>query len=247
MEIIKTLRKSNLKDLIFLIQLGFTIGYYFTILNGYPIWFKQPLILCKNKVTNLTFLCEENYVCNSSNITFTIEKSSFKSMANEFFLLCERKSEQRKSISIILGGSFFGTIFNSFVFFPSNKKIHYIAICILLSAITTIISTFINNLLIISVLLSCSSFLYTGVMANLNPLAIDVLSENNSKLAPPFLTFFLGFSGCIYILFSYFIIHGNWRILLLVWGIFGLILSFSYTFIKISKNSEKEFKKEVNL
>ena len=244
MEIIDILKNIKLKNYLIFSLLGLTASYFFPSLNGYPIWFKEPDFICKNQTNNnSSFSCEESLFCSSKYITYEIEKTSLRSITREFSLFCQKKSQQRKSMSIILSGSFIGAIFNSLIPLKPKHKKSFILLNIFTLILALFLTNFFKNLIIISILLGFCNLCYPGVMGNIMPLAIELLPDELVKYTPAFVTFFFGLGGCFYILYSYLVINGNWRILLTTWGIYGLIICFLYKYIhpkvKIQKNFEE--------
>ena len=97
MELLKEFQNTSKRNIFMLCILGINCSLLFPFLSAYPVWFKQPVIICKSNTKE--FNCSENYACSTKNITYIVDKSKSLSLSTRFSLICGKRSEQRKAIS----------------------------------------------------------------------------------------------------------------------------------------------------
>ena len=112
MEFFQQLKNAPSQNIYLLLILGLNCSLLLPITAAYPIWFKQPNIICHNQ--GKSFFCNEEYACNNKNssMTYSISRENSLSLSSTYSLICDRKKYERISISLILSGTFFGTLIN---------------------------------------------------------------------------------------------------------------------------------------
>ena len=199
------------KKLLFSISLLYGIASI--ALVGYPLWFKEPGLLCKGdgvwkECSELTACASEEYMID--------EKNSIFSLVADFKMVCEKgRTVRRRVISIGLSGYFLGLFFNSFlVDIEAHGRKKYIAKTGLLFSAAAFSSVyfFSSNVYLVGVCISIMSMCYGIIFANCINFIYEAFEPKFSEVAYIIMSLFWGIFGVIFPSLSL-ISSTNWKIL----------------------------------
>ncbi len=146
-EVIHKHGSSDDRKLLLALSLFYGLSSLYII--GYPLWFKEPELLCHNKMTNTNFICSEIDACHMGN--YTMIRNSSMSLTAEYGLVCEKADIKRKTISFSLFGYIIGMFLNMVLPITALNRKTWIGFCSLgfsIGALLTLI--FSNNITLIS-------------------------------------------------------------------------------------------------
>ena len=194
---------------------------------SFPILFKEPHLFCGNQ-TNLSsegHFCYESEVCNNQEPFYIDKKNGPKSLSTEFELICERKSEQRKSLSIIFGVSMFGVLLNLLTILkPCWRKSFYSFCGIVIGASQLFSVYFSNNLMLISFFLGLASLGYILILTYSFLLINDSFEDETVKVSFGVLNILWGALGVTYSLLGMWT-NADWKTLNIITGVPIIIAS----------------------
>ena len=227
-------KNSTRRELIFSLLILIIYASLFPGVNAYALWFKEPYLICKDQKNNI-FPCSETFACSNKNIQFYIDKAkSPKSLATDFSLICEKQKLKRLSQSIILSGGFISCLFNSFVRITPDFRKNYIGICGIILGLSSLMTLFFsNNLIVISILTSSSTFGWMTFICHSSLYLNEKMNEELSKFAILLLNFCNAFFGLFYTIISL-ITRDNWKIMMT----FSFITVFPFGLIICLKSDE---------
>lgn len=131
-------KHGNSDDRKLLLALSLFYGISSLYIIGYPLWFKEPELLCFNKITNKHFICTEADACHMGN--YTLIKNSSMSLTAEYELVCDKGDLKRKTISFSLFGYIIGMFINMVLPITAYNRKNWIGICCLGFAIGALIT-----------------------------------------------------------------------------------------------------------
>lgn len=182
-----------------------------------PIIFKDAKLVCSNN--NTTTLCYEYEVCDSNETYFIDKKTGPKSLATQFELICERKSEKRKALSIIFLVSLFGVLFNLLTILKPLWRKNFYSFCgIILGASLLFSVYFSQNLLVISFFLGLASLGYIMILTYSFLLINDYFEDETAKVSFGVLNICWGIMGVSFSCIAMFT-NADWKILNIIIGI----------------------------
>ena len=227
MNLKEVLQNTTRRELLISLLVLIIYASLFPGVNAYVLWFKEPYLICKDQKNNI-FPCSETFACSNKNIQFYIDKAkSSKSLATDFFLICEKQKLKRLSQSIIISGGFFSCLFNSFVRITPEFRKNYIGICGIIIGLSSLMTLFFsNNLIVISILTSSSTFGWMTFICHSSLYLNEKMNEEFSKFAILLLNFGAAIFGLLYSIISLYT-RDNWKILM----IFSFIMVFPFGII----------------
>jgi hypothetical protein len=135
---------SNDRRLLFAVSLFYGLSSIYII--GYPLWFKEPEIICHNRVNGLSSSCSEVEAC--LNGDYTIVKSSSMSFTSEKELICEKAEIKRKAISFSLFGYIIGMFLNMILPITAHNRKDWIGVCCLIFSAGALITLILSDSMI---------------------------------------------------------------------------------------------------
>ena len=141
LEVIYNHGNANNRKLLLAISLFYGLSSLYII--GYPLWFKEPDIICHRKLGEIDSLCSEVEACKIGN--YTIIRNSSLSFTSEKGLICEKAEIKRKTISFSLLGYILGMLVNmTFPITAKNRK-DWIGVCCLIFSFGCMITLLFPN------------------------------------------------------------------------------------------------------
>jgi len=194
---------------------------------AFPILFKEAKLFCSNQadLSSGIHSCYESEACSGNSSFFIDKKTSPHSLSTQFDLICDSKSEQRKSLSIIFGVSMFGVLFNLLTILkPVWRKSFYSFCGIVIGASQLFSVYFSNNLMLISFFLGVASLGYILILTYSFLLINDLFEDDTAKVSFGVLNILWGALGVIYSLLGMWT-NADWKSLNIVTGIPIIIAS----------------------
>ena len=209
-----------------------------------PILFKDPLILCTDPNTNLTFSCSEAEACTNT-YPYIIDKiNGPQSFTAEYDLICENSSKKRLALTLSFLGFLVAAILQTLIMVDYKNRKSLIGISGFGMAIVYVLMILSNFFGFSFVFIGYLLFINGVFLIMVNTFTYIYASENIkgevSGICMILLNITWGVVGIFYTIVGY-LTNANWRIL--------IICSFFLTFISaflifITKETPKEGKKE---
>ena len=206
-----------------------------------PLLFKEPLFLCTDPNTNLTFSCSESLACTNT-YPYIIDKINGPlSFSTEYELICENSSLKRLALTMNFLGFLTAAILQSIFFVDDKKRVKVIGIAgfvlsmgfflILMNDFLGFSFHFIAWVLFING--NCLVYIITfGYIY-----ASENLASEIGGAVIILLNICWGFFGIIYTVIGYFT-NSNWRILIFTACCFSFISSLMIILTEVKKNQE---------
>lgn len=206
-EIIKNSEKKYLYLLLVLCFLHALHGFIYSCL---PFIFYDPSLTCYSNVngTTTSFPCDQNFACDKHQYEINYE-TSFRSITTEFELICSKRFQKPTMQTSILAGTTISGLSMSFIKVNPFKRIYLIIICYFFGGLAAIISSLLNDIVGVAIILFiCYLFSYVWY-ANIYTYASETFPSPLKKIVPSLLTSSYGMGTMIYSLLTLGV--DNWR------------------------------------
>ena len=193
---------------------------------AFPIIFKEPKLLCGDPTNPSTLqTCYESQVCNT-NTSFIIDKiNGPRSLSTQFELICDRKSEQRISLSIIFGVSLLGVLLNLLTILKPIWRKNFYSFCGIVIGSSLLFTVYFgNNLWLISFFLGLASLGYILILTYSFLLINDFFEDDTAKVSFGVLNICWGALGVAYAFIGMWT-NADWKTLNIITGIPIIIAS----------------------
>lgn len=205
---------------------------------AFPLLFKDAKLLCSHSnISNATATCYEPEACESP--AFFIDKAASPySLSTQFELVCARKSEKRKSLSIIFLVSLFGVLLNLLTVLKPVWRKSFYSFCGMSIGASLLFSVyFSNDLLLISFFLGLASFGYILILTYSFLLINDLFENDAAKVAFGVLNICWGCFGVSFA-FVAMLTNADWKILNTITGIPLILASLALNLLDEDTDSD---------
>jgi len=239
--------ETSFKDKLLILHICLIYAICSSCFIGIAVWFKQPMILCRDHKTLKQTICYEDFACKNPKISYHINtKTGPKTLAAELSLICDRKFQQRMLLSMTFLGGFLGCLLNALIYVPATKRKAALSIlCLILVSAKAGALLMSPNIYFVGGFLGAISFCCIIINSYCFALINEVFSGEVSKIATVMMTLSWGIFGVLYAGFCFYI-DSNWRTIFIMVSGLMLFFAISLLFLENEKGIKHGSSKEVH-
>lgn len=241
-------KETTYNDKVLILHIALIYAICSSCFIGISVWFKQPILLCRDHKTLKQTICNEDFACDNPKISFHIDhKKGHHSLAAELNLICHRKFYQRLLLSMIFLGGFLGCLINALIFVPPTKrKMALSFLCLIVVNAKLGVLMMHENIYFVGFFLSVISSACIIINSYCFALMNEVFSGEVSKIGTVIMTLFWGVFGIIFAFFCYYI-DSNWKIIFWTVSLLLFFIAISLLVLENEKGVREASTKGVNI